>query len=66
MVDALTRAVPAWDGAGGDEPLHPQPCWQEPDQRGKDCAAGPVEPGPRMGPAQHGYLVPQHEPLGIL
>ena len=27
------------------------PTW--PDQRGKDCAVGLVEPGPRMGPAQH-------------
>jgi hypothetical protein len=24
-------AVPAQDGARGDQPVHPQPCWQEPD-----------------------------------
>jgi hypothetical protein len=59
-------AVPAQDGARGDEPVPSQPCWQEPDQRGKDGAVGPVEPGPRMGTAQHGYLVPQHEQLGVL
>ena len=59
-------AVPAQDGAGGDQPVHPQPWRQEPDQRGEDRAVGPVEPGPRIGPAQHGDLVPQHEQLGVL
>ena len=59
-------AVPAQDGAGGDQPVHPQPCRQEPDQRGEDGAVGPVEPGLRMGAAQHGDLVPQHEQLGVL
>jgi hypothetical protein len=29
-------AVPAQDGAGGDQPVHPQPCWQEPDEFGED------------------------------
>src|SRR5246127_1691927 len=59
-------AVPAQDGAGGDQPVRSQPCWQEPDQRGEDCAVGPVEPGPGTGTAQHGDLVPQHEQLGVL
>ena len=54
-------AVPAQDGTGGDQPVHPQPCWQEPDQRGQDRLVGPVEPEPRVGTAQHGDLVPQHE-----
>ena len=58
-------AVPAQDGAGGDQPVHPQPCRQEPDQRGEDRAVGPVQPGPRMGTAQHGDLMPQHEQLGV-
>jgi hypothetical protein len=31
---------------------------EEPDQRGEDRAVGPVEPGPRIGPPQHGDLVP--------
>ena len=59
-------AVPPQDGAGGDQPVHPQLCRQEPDQRGEDGAIGPVEPGPRMSAAKHGDLVPQHEQLGVL
>jgi hypothetical protein len=59
-------AVPAQDGTWGDQPVHPQPSGQEPDQRGEDRAVGPVQPGPRMGPVQHGYLVPQDEQLGVL
>jgi hypothetical protein len=59
-------AVPAQDGAGGDEPVCSQLCRQEPDQGGEDRAVGPVEPGSRMGPAQHGDLVPQHEQFGVL
>ena len=41
-------AVPPQDGAGGDQPVRSQPCWQEPDQRGEDRAVGPVQPGPRV------------------
>jgi hypothetical protein len=59
-------AVPAQDGAGGDQLVRSQPCWEELDQRGEDHAVCPVEPGPRMGPARHGDLVPQHEQLGVL
>ena len=59
-------AVPAQDGAGGDQPVCSQLCRQEPDQRGENGAVGPVEPGPRMGTAQHGDLVPQHEQLRVL
>jgi hypothetical protein len=69
MVDALTgdqAAVPAQDGTGGDQPVCSQPCRQEPGQRGEDRAVCPVEPWPRIGPAQHGDLVPQHEQLGVL
>ena len=58
--------MPPQDSAGGDQSVHPQPPRQEPDQRGEDCAVGPVQPGPRMGPAQHDDLVPQHEQLGVL
>ena len=58
--------MPAQDGSEGDQPVHPQTCRQEPDQRGEDSAVGPVEPGPRIGAAQHGDLVPQHEQLGVL
>ena len=59
-------AVPAQDGTGGDQPVRSQLCRQEPDQRGEDGAVGPVEPGPRLGAAQDGGLVPQHEQLGVL
>ena len=59
-------AVPPQDGAGGDQPVHPQPPRQEPDQRGEDRPVGPVQPGPRTGAAQHGDLMPQHEQLGVL
>ena len=58
--------MPAQDGAGGDQPVLPQSRGQEPDQRSENCAVGPVEPGPRIGTAQHGDLVPQHEQLGVL
>ena len=58
--------VPAQDGAGGDQPVHPRPCRQEPDQRGEDRAVGPVQPGPGIGAAQHGDLMPQHEQLRVL
>jgi hypothetical protein len=46
--------------------MRPQLSRQEPDQRGEDCAVGPVEAGPRMGAAQQGDLVPKHEQLSVL
>ena len=52
-------AVPAQDGAGGDQPVRSQASRQEPDQRGHHRSVGPVQPGPRMGPAQHSDLMPQ-------
>jgi hypothetical protein len=58
--------VPPQDGAGGDQPVRSQPCRQERDQRGENRSVGPVEPGPRMGTAQHRDLVPQHEQLSVL
>ena len=58
--------MPAQDGAGGDQPVPPQPDRRKPDQRSEDRPVGPVEPGPRMCAAQHGDLVPQHEQLGVL
>jgi hypothetical protein len=59
-------AVPPQDGTWGDQPMHPQPSRQEPDQRSEDDAVGPVQAGPRIGAAQHGDLVPQHEQLRVL
>jgi hypothetical protein len=58
--------VPAQDGARGDQPVRSQPSREQPDQRGEDRPVGPVQPGPRMGPAQHGDLMPQHQELGVL
>jgi hypothetical protein len=58
--------VPAQDGAGGNQPVHPRPRRQEPDERGEDRAVGPVQPGPGIGAAQHGDLMPQHEQLRVL
>jgi hypothetical protein len=57
--------VPSKDGAGRDQPVHPSG-GQEPGQGGEDSAVGPVQPGPGMGAAQHGDLVPQHQQLDVL
>ena len=46
-------AVPPEHGAQRDQPVPPQPCRQDPDRRGEGRAVGPVEPGPRIGAAQH-------------
>ena len=59
-------AMPAQDGAGGYQPVHPQLRWQKPDERGEDRPVCPVQPGPGISAAQHGDLVPQHEELGVL
>jgi hypothetical protein len=37
-----------------------------PDQRGQHRSVGPVQPGPGLGAAQHGDLVPQHQQLRVL
>jgi hypothetical protein len=65
---AITGTVSRCGGRRPDRtPLTtPMPCRQQPDQRGQDRAVGPVEPGPRIGAAQHGDLVPEHEQLGVL
>jgi hypothetical protein len=59
-------AMPAQDSAGGYQLVRLQPWRQEPDQRGEERPVGPVQPGPRMCPAQHGDLMPQHQQLGVL
>ncbi len=58
-------AVPAQDGAGGDEPVRSQPGRQEPDQRGEDRPVGPVELRPGIGAAEDGDFVSQHEQFGV-
>ena len=58
--------VPPHDGAGRDQPVHPQTSGQEPDQRGQSSATGPVQPWPGTGTAQYGDLVPQDKQLDVL
>ena len=58
--------MPAQDRIGGDEPARPKPCRQEADQRSEDCVVGPVEPGQRMGIAQHRDPVARREKLCVL
>ena len=58
--------MPPQDGAGGDQAMRSQSSRQEPDQRGEERAVGPVQPGPGIGAAQHGDLVPQDEQFGVL
>jgi hypothetical protein len=36
-----------------------------PDQRSQHGPVGPVQPGPGIGAAQHGDLVPQHQQLNV-
>ena len=60
------RRYPRRTVPGGDQPVNPHPWRQVLDQRGEDGAVGPVQPGPRTRPAQHGDLMPQHEQLRIL
>jgi hypothetical protein len=65
-LSAVQAAVPPQDGAGGDQLVHPRPSGQETDLRGEDRPVGPVKPGPGIGTAQHGNLVPQHEQFRVL
>jgi len=58
--------VPAQHCTRGDQPVCPQYPGQDADQRGEDRTVGPVQVGPGMGAAQHGYLVPQHEQFDVL
>jgi hypothetical protein len=59
-------AVPPQDGTGPDQPVRPEPSGQLPDQRGQHRPVGPVQPGARIAPAQHGDLMPQYQQLDIL
>jgi hypothetical protein len=59
-------AVPPEHSAGRDQPVCAQPSGQVPDQRGQDGAVGPVQAGPRIGAAEHGDLVPQHQQFRVL
>ena len=58
--------MPWRNGAGRDQPVCLQRSGQLPDQRGQYGPVGPAQPGPRVTPAQHGDLVPQHEQFRVL
>jgi hypothetical protein len=58
--------VPAQDGARDDQAVGAQPSGQAPDEGGEDRPIGPVHRWPRVGAAEHGDLVPQHEGLDVL
>jgi hypothetical protein len=58
--------MPPQDGTGGDQAVCSQLRWQVPEQRGHNGSVGPVQPGPGIGAAQYGDLVPQHQQFGVL
>jgi len=59
-------AMPPEHGAGCHQAVHPRRSGQEADQRSEHRAVRPVQPWPRLGAAQHGDLVPQHQQLDVL
>ena len=58
--------MPPQDGTRRDQAVYPQLPWKEQYQRGHDGSVGPVQPGSRVGAAQHGDLVPEHQQLRVL
>jgi hypothetical protein len=57
MVRRADKALaPPKHGARRYRPAHPEAARQEPDQRGKDRAAGPVQSWLRTCPEEHGDL----------
>jgi hypothetical protein len=59
-------AVPAQDGAGGDQAMTPQGSGQPAGEGGEDGPVGPVQAGRRVGSAEHHDLMSQHEQLDVL
>jgi hypothetical protein len=58
--------MPTQDRAWRDQPMPAQHLRQPPDQRGEDRAIRPVQAGLRVGSAQHGDFMPQHQKLDVL
>ena len=58
--------MPAQDRARGDQAVAAQPRRQPPDQGGEDGPVGPVQAWSRVGAAEHGDLMPQHQQLDVL
>jgi len=59
-------AMPAQEGAGGDDPVYAQRFRQQPGQRGEYGPVRPVDPRLRVGPAKHRDFVAQREYLDVL
>jgi hypothetical protein len=53
--------MPAQDRIRGDQAMAAQCSWQPPDEGGEDGPVRPVQAGSRVGAAEYGNLVPQHE-----
>jgi hypothetical protein len=60
---AYEVAVPAQDGARGDQAVAPKCSGQPPDQGGEHGSVRPVQAWSRVGVAEHGDLVPEHGDL---
>jgi hypothetical protein len=58
--------MPAQDRARRDQAMSPQHLRQPPDQRGEHRAIRPVQARCRVGSAQHGDFVTQHQEFDIL
>src|SRR4051812_43241923 len=59
-------AVPAQDGARGDQAVATQALGQPPGEGGEDGSVRPVQAWSRVGAAEYGDLVPQHEEFNVL
>ena len=57
--------MPAQNRVGCDQTIGPQWSRQQPHERGEHGPVRPLEPRSRVGAAQHGDLVAQHEELNI-
>ena len=58
------KTTPARPDRHGSSRREPGPRLGHPAARG--CTVGPIQPGPGVGSAQHGDLMPQHQELGVL
>ena len=58
--------MPAQDRVRGDQAMATQRSGQPPDEGGEDGPVRPVHAWSRVGAAEHGDLVPQHEELDVL
>jgi hypothetical protein len=58
--------VPAQQRIRRHQPAHPQRSREQPRQGGERRPVGPVQLGPGVLPAQHGYLLAEHQQFGVL